>query len=301
MTMKRALPLMIFLAVVLAAWEESFAFIVLAVKSRNLAPYDDAVKGFKSGPAGRESEVVTLDEGADAESIAEKVSEVKADLIWCIGADALEKTASIRTVPRVYCMVPWIRAVAAGEDVYGVAMEPSPEVQFRIVAKALPKVKRLGVLYNPSFNSECVARAASAAAAAGLGLTARPVSFAKDIPEALELFKGKIDLLWSIFDATAYGPETLRYLLLNTLKMEIPFLGFSPQLAGAGAVMAIYGDYEDMGRQCSELVAESMHGNGSFHGPVEPRRVRIAVNTKVIGALHVSLPSEFLKNVDQVY
>jgi ABC-type uncharacterized transport system substrate-binding protein len=98
-----------------------------------------------------------------------------------------------------------------------------------------------------------------------------------------------------------YGPETAKYILLFSLRKNIPFVGFSPQFAKAGALLAVYGNYRDMGRQAAFIAKKVLHNKDPEYRYIEPRKTGIAVNEKAARALNVSFPDNFLRTADKIY
>ncbi|MBN1276404.1 MAG: hypothetical protein JXA35_02845 [Deltaproteobacteria bacterium] len=279
----------------------SMAVTIIAIKSRDLPQYDQAISGFRSGFQVQELNLTVIHSLSDKEQISSTIEANCPDLILCLGTEALNYSISIKNIPKVFCLVanPETYISHGVTDVYGVAISLPSLDQFRIIAGELPEFKRIGVIYNAEFNREYIEDARKNASKLALELVAYSVSSIKDIPSALHFLKDKIDVLWSVFDSTVYGPETARYILLFSLRKEIPFIGFSPEFAKAGALMALYGDYKDMGSQTALLAMDILANKRMHNSILEPRLVRIAVNSKVAKAMGISFSPAFLKKIDQ--
>ncbi|MDY6970765.1 MAG: ABC transporter substrate binding protein [Thermodesulfobacteriota bacterium] len=276
---------------------------VLALKSIDAEACDQAIKGFMSVFRGQELKMIVFDNlGTEAE-ISAVISENSPDLILCIGSNALRNALSIKSVPKIFCLVAHPESIISPDnvDIFGIDMDLPVSTQFRILATHFPKLQRIGAMYNPELSGEYIEKARKNAEDTPLELVTRPVNTIRDIPSALNYLKDRVDILWAFLDATAYGPETARYVLLFALRKGIPFIGFSEEFAKAGALVAFYGDYKDMGCQ-SALLAKKILANEPLPKPIiEPRKVRIAVNKKVARSMAISFTSEFLAMVDQVY
>ena len=280
------------------------AFTGVVLKSKDLSPYDLAIHGFKTELQGLEMRLLEVDasEGARAQIVSRIMAEAPS-FVLCLGTEALELAGSLGNVPRVFCLVPYSKAqslVSLG-NTRGVTIDIPSSIQFEVLTRALPKARRIGVMYDPQSSVKIISRATRDAERLHLELLARPVHSIKDVPLALSYLSEKMDVLWSIFDSTAYGSETARYALLQTLKRDIPFMGFSPQFVKAGAILALYGDYEDMGRQAAALAISLLNHTEAEEPIVEPRSVHIAVNTKVSEAMKIRFSPEFLQTVNESY
>jgi len=302
MGLKYAFAVMAFLWLFYAASCEAFTAVVL--KSKDLSPYDQALRGFKTEFQGLEMRLLEVDatEGKRAEITSRILAETP-KFVFCLGTEALELADSLKDLPRVFCLVPHARAesLVSPGNVVGVTIDIPSSIQFKILSQALPKVRRIGVMYDPESSLRIISRASEDAKRLNLELIARPVQSIKDVPLALSYLSDKMDVLWSIFDSTAYGSETGRYALLQTLKRDIPFVGFSPQFVKAGALIALYGDYEDMGRQAAALAKDILNNIKLSDSIVAPRTVHIAINRKVSEAMKIHFSSEFLQTVNESY
>ncbi|MBN2060334.1 MAG: hypothetical protein JW882_07940 [Deltaproteobacteria bacterium] len=298
---KRVILLIILISVLRPV--NSGAVTVLAIKSRDLAQYELAISGFKSGFQGQELNLIVIDNLSDKSQIFSAIETKRPDLILCLGNEALNYSISIKDIPKVFCLVANPKSCVSHDraDVYGVTISLPSLVQFRIIAGELPDVKRIGVIYNPEFNLKHIEEARKSASELDLELVSCPISSIKDVPSALNYLKDKIDVLWSVFDSTAYGPETARYVLLFALRKGIPFVGFSPEFTKAGAIMALYGDYKDMGTQAALLAMDILSKKSSHSAVLDPRLVRIAVNRRVAEAIGISFDPAFLEKVDQEF
>lgn len=303
MTLKRIHSSIIQILLTTVLVGNTWASTVLVVKSRDIPPYDEAARGFRSQFRDGRNSLKTIDKVDGDRSVLTIVETDRPDLIFCAGPEAMDAAAPIEKVPVVFCMVAQskVSMMRRRADTCGVVIDLPLSGQFGIISEALPGRKRLGVMYNPEINREKIKSAIEASRLYGLDLAAVPVQSIRDVPIALDNLRNRIDVLWSILDGTAYGPETMRYVLLNTLKRDIPSIGFSQQCAKAGALMALYPDFEDMGVQAGELARDLLDRRKMPGGPVEPRRIRIAVNMKVANAMKILFSSAFLQKIDQFY
>jgi ABC-type uncharacterized transport system substrate-binding protein len=280
------------------------AFTAVVLKSKDLAPYDLALEGFKTELQGQEMRLVEVDAaGREGAEIILHILAERPRFILCLGTEAFELASSIRDVPKIFCLVPFSRAerLISKGNARGVVIDIPSAIQFKILCRALPKIRRIGVMYDPQSSGKIIAKALQDAAKLHLELIAQPVQSIREVPLALGHLNDKIDVLWSIFDSTAYGSETARYALFQTLKRNIPFVGFSPQFVKAGALMAVYGDYKDMGCQAAALAGNTLDNVKLPEAIIEPRSVHIAINRKVSEAMKIQFSSEFLQTVNESF
>jgi putative tryptophan/tyrosine transport system substrate-binding protein len=306
---RRAGVLGLFLAVMLILSCASAAvgadMTVAVVKGNSALPYDEVLAGFAAGLKQRNvtADFVSLDEGGDQKQLDARIARIRPDLILCLDMQALERVSKIGQIPKIFSLItvanlePWTER----KDIYGVSLDIAPANQFRIIRQAFPGSKRIGVLYDPNHNRIVIEEAKRAAAASGFNLQAFPVGAIKEIPFAFEKLEKNADLLWTLYDPIVYSPESARYVLMQSLQKKIPAVGFSPQFAKAGALMALYGDYQDMGQQAALQALAIRNGEENVARLGRPRTVRIAVNDKVGRFLEITFPPSFLKTVHQSF
>jgi putative tryptophan/tyrosine transport system substrate-binding protein len=278
---------------------------VAVVRGNSALPYDEVLAGFTAGIKQRNltADFVSLDEGNDQKQLYARIALIRPDLILCLDMQALERVSQIDRIPKIFVLItaanldPW----SERRDVYGVSLDIAPAAQFRIIRQAFPGGRRIGVLYDPNHNRIVIEEAKRAAAALGFNLQAFPVGTIKEIPFAFEKLEKNADLLWTLYDQTVYSPESARYVLMQSLQKRIPAIGFSPHFAKAGALLALYGDYHDMGQQAALQALAIRNGEENVARLDRPRIVRIAVNDKVGRFMGITFPPSFLKMVNQTF
>jgi putative tryptophan/tyrosine transport system substrate-binding protein len=279
---------------------------VAVLKGDGVLPYEEVLAGFADGIKQRNiaAGFVTMEEGKDRQPLESRVALIRPDIILCLDLKSLERAAQIKNIPKIFALItaantePW----SGRNDIYGVCLDIAPEIQFRIMRQALPDARRIGVLYNSNHNWKIIEEAKRAASAEGLSFHAFGVDTIKELPFAFEkLEKQNADLLWTLYDQTVYSPESARYILMQSLQKRIPVVGFSPHFAKAGALLALYGDYRDMGQQAALQALALRNGEENIVRLSRPRTVRIAVNDKVGRFLGVTFSPSFMKMVHQSF
>ncbi|MBI3988786.1 MAG: ABC transporter substrate-binding protein [candidate division NC10 bacterium] len=283
---------------------------IVVVKSLEAEPYELAFQGFKEGfekKYGAGFKEYTLKE-SDPEK-GKVLSELKAlrpPLILTLGSSATTVIhEQVKDMPVVFCMV--LNPVASGfvqsmessgNNLTGASLDIPVRAQFETLKAVVPSVKRVGVLYNPGETREVVGPAAEVAREVGLELIAIPVSSVEKLQETLDtLERKKIDALWSVADSTVFSSDrSIEFLLRQTLKSRIPFMGLSPAFVKAGALLALSVDYTDVGVQCGELAVQVLAGQRPSMLPITvPRRVTLYLNMNVAKAIGVKIPARTME------
>jgi hypothetical protein len=96
--------------------------------------------------------------------------------------------------------------------------------------------------------------------------------------------KGKTDILIAEPDTELYNSTTVKPLVLASLEMRLPVVGFSPGFVRAGALVGIYPDFQELGRQAGELASTMLAGKNQYVEQ-DVRKVVVAVNPRVVRLL----------------
>ncbi|MBI4169524.1 MAG: ABC transporter substrate-binding protein [Acidobacteria bacterium] len=288
-------------------WSGERGALITVVLSQRIEPYQQTLSGFRRALAGvrpaPEYRLIDLD-GAEAPGAAlAAAGGTRADLLVAIGTRAARAVRSHEPgVPVVVASVtdPYSHG-GGGAWVAGVSMEFPYSQQFQTLRSVAPRVRTVGTLYE-SGNRSLISLAEAAAREAGLKLVRVEVRSVDEIPAALESLIGRVDALWAIPDATVFSQETASYIILQTLRHRIPFMGFSQNFVKAGSLVSLYPDFEDIGYQAGVMAREVLGGKRpSAGGIVTPRKAMLAVNLRVADVIGLSIPAEVRRRANATY
>ncbi|MFH1414982.1 MAG: ABC transporter substrate-binding protein [Elusimicrobiota bacterium] len=287
---------------------------IALIKSRDILPYTQASDGFFEEIHKKNVTIVSkgyiLKEGK-ANSFISDLKEFDPDIILCFGTEAAKEISVYFTdTPIVFSLVS--NPVKEGliislgkrkQEITGVTIDIPYDLQFNIIKEALPSLKNIGIIYDPGKSGDIVSQAKEDAVRTGMHIAEFPIYDLKEISVVLEDIESKVDVIWSIPDPTIYGnPTTSRAIMLSTLKKNIPFIGFSKSFAKAGALIGIYCEYGDIGKQTAALVMKVVEGKSASEIPVEhPEYIRIALNLNVAKILGLKIPEKFREKADELF
>jgi putative ABC transport system substrate-binding protein len=265
------------------------AWDVLVVQKYRAKPYADVVRGFESVAPGKTS-VLVLEE-LYGEDLLREIRRRSPDLILALGADALSKVRKIGTIPIIYCMVlnpdPLLEN---GDNITGISMYVSPEIQLAALRKTLPDLKKIGAVYNPAKSGSFLEKARSAAHKMGIRLVTVKVEQAKDFPRALENLPRDLDAYWMLPDSTITTSETVEALILFSIRTNIPVLTFSDKYLRMGAFMSIELDTFDLGKQAGEMAEKIRSGTAAKDIPrTYANHATVTINHSVAGKFGIPL------------
>jgi len=279
------------------------------LKSADIMAYEQAIKAFEESIPQSLGSIKEYDLQGDlsrGRRLARRIRASDVRLVLAIGLKAaLVSKLEILDVPVIFCMV-------LNPDKYNLTTSPMTGITLNIpfsqqissLRLVLPRVKRVGVIYDLSQMSQRVEKARRQAKRLGLELLSREVGSANDVPDTLRALVSKIDALWLLPDSTVLTKDSLSFFLKTTLKAHIPILGFSPGLVQSGALMSTYLNYDDMGKQAASLAKGLVNGPPypSWAGSlIHPERIRLALNRHTARFLGIVIPPQVLTMFDSQY
>jgi putative ABC transport system substrate-binding protein len=185
--------------------------------------------------------------------------------------------------------------------VRGVSLDIPAQTQLRRMMSVLPKVRRVGVLYDPKKSAAAVSEMKQAAADLGLEAVNQEVDAQSSLPEATALIVSRIDLLWAPVDSTVFNSRSAQFVLTQMLLHKVPVMGFSENMVKAGALLAPRVNYEAIGRQTAELLRDALRPGGPSREPVlAPQDFQIVVNGRVLGLLGNPIPQAAIPQVSVI-
>jgi putative ABC transport system substrate-binding protein len=278
----------------------AFAQRIAVIKSTDIQPYNDTLRGFREH-CRAQYEFVVLDRH-DPNNIMKELDARKPDVVLTIGLRALRSVRDYNGAPIIYTMVSNVGDLGlAGKNITGVSMNISARKQLSALLKEMPDVRRVGIVYDPSKTGQLFREAAGAARALGVSIVSREVSRSSQAPDAIKSLAGEVDAFWMLPDTTVLTAETIEYLLLSSFQHQVPVLTFSEKYLEMGAFLSLGIDAYDIGAQACELASKAMgRKNADSVAPESPRKAVIEVNEKVRERLKPSVEGHAYTNTSSV-
>jgi putative ABC transport system substrate-binding protein len=280
---------------------------IAVLVSNSGQPYMEALSGFKSHLEKKEIHAdykVYMLEGDQGKALqaVQEIKKSRPNLLFCIGGLAADQAAKeISDTPVIASMVLRPEELKKA-NVTGVALDFSVETHLQWIRRVLPKVKTVGVLYNPKENKAKIETASRVAQKLGLRLEALEVLSPKDLPAALERLGSGADALWGIADNLVMTPQTAKTILLFSLKHRLPFIGPSSSWVKAGALFSLDSDFTDMGAQCGEMAVKLLQGASiTTVQPTLPRKVGYSINMKTATEIGLKIPDDIARSAHNTF
>jgi ABC-type uncharacterized transport system, periplasmic component len=229
--------------------------IVSVIYSSNSEPYQLAWEGFKSYLGSKNIAVwvskYNINEQGPEKIISQIITE-KPQIIFALGTKAVRLAqVSFKNTPIVYALVLEPESFKEA-NITGVLMDIPAKAKLEWIKRIFPGATNLGTV----FSDRTVAKAAELQQAcneSGLQLFAKKLDSEKQLPEALRALKSQMDIFIMIPDTQIYFPQSVKYLLKESLKQKFPVIGLSRFYSKDGAVISFDCDYLDLGKQAGEI------------------------------------------------
>lgn len=246
---------------------------------------------------------------ADNLSILDSLEQVSPRVVLTVGSSATEfAKTNIRDVPIVFCAVKYpvlsgyVKSMAKpGGNITGASLNIPVDLQFTYFKKVIPGLKSIGVLYTDN-TAVLISHAKVVAHSAGLTLVPMLVNNFKELPKALDSLAQVTDGIWSVADPNLFDPRSTRYILMNTLRKGVPFMGFSRHVVESGALFALDFDYKAIGRQAGGIVKRVLAGKDPGQIPVtQADLVWFHYNEKTAKRVQIEIPEDLIAVAKEVY
>ena len=210
------------------------------------------------------------------------------DLFIAIGPSAtrfLWEHLPSMDVHKLYSMVLNPEAILTPDQSYcGVTLRIPLITQLKCIILGLPSVKRLGILYDPLYNSELITKATGLIGETGIDIIPLGISSRREIPLALKQGWQFLDALLLIPDRTVISESIVQYIIKQAILHKMPVIGYNRFFYESGAALAFILDYKEIGRQTSRVAAQMLKGGACKN---EPPLFHAWVNTRVIQKLGI--------------
>ncbi|MEW6375465.1 MAG: ABC transporter substrate-binding protein [Thermodesulfobacteriota bacterium] len=248
-----------------------------------------------------------------AQEIAKEFIRKKVDLICALGTiPSLVALEATKEIPIIYSIVAEPKAtgiieswVCSGKNITGVSMKIPMEKQLEMVQKAVPKLKRFGILYCLSTPQAIVTAEEANQIAKKLGMTPHSCSIHSDhlerLPSVTETLAKRVDAIYIPTDPILTVKENLLKIIEVSSRFKVPVIAVSDDAVELGALMALHCDFREIGRQAAPMVVKIFKGMKPIDIPSQmPLSQRLTVNLKTAKRLGITINPHFLSLAHRV-
>ena len=271
---------------------------VAVVMSRLIPPYQKALSGFEK-EFDCDTTVFDLQKKRDLEAVAKEIKSARPDLVLAIGSNALKLTKKyIKKTPVIFTMV--LKPGRTPDNVCGVSMTLSAKTHLKGLRLIAPKVKSIGIVFNPKHSGNRVELFKKASKGMGFKIVTVAANSKKEAFSAIKLLAGRVDSLWMVMDQDVVANFNLLQSL--SIKEKVPLATFSYKYVEMGALLALAPKFEDLGKQAGQLAKQLLSGTSPKKlGVVSPTDFYYSINVNTALKIGVGVPPEVLKKEHKLY
>lgn len=250
---------------------------VTIVLSSNTGAYQELGSEIKNALP-REYDLRVINVGEDIQD---------AELLIAVGMKAAEAVAQ-NDKPTLNVLLPragFEKLKRAPSSSYSaIFMDQPMQRQLALIKAVLPKATSIGVLYDtPSAELDSLRKLSSTM---HFGLREQKVGQQQSLAGALSDLLRVSNVLLVLPDNNVYRSDTIRNILLETYRAQVPVVGLSENYVRAGALCAIYSTPQQIAYQAAEAI-EGFADTGRLPAPQYTKEFDISVNTQVARSLGV--------------
>jgi len=282
---------------------------IVALMSHDYNEYREALEGFKEAlkEANIKFEINLINNIGDNDfnpKIVNEIQKIKPNLILALGTRAsYNANLHINDIPIVFSMVlnPNFNNSnnsyeKNNKNITGVTLSIPVIKQFSTLKEIIPNLKTVGVIYSPDENSELIKEARTAAKQLNLDLVAADVSNEREVPITLNNLIRIVDVIWLIVDNAVNSFESIKHIILEGFRNDIPVMGLAENYVVAGAAFAVSADYKNVGFQSGNMAIKILNGYEPSQLPYEyPQKVVLYVNERITDGIGLKIPEKILK------
>lgn len=160
--------------------------------------------------------------------------------------------------------------------------------QIELILNALPSARSVGILHSAQFPE--ITDIARAAKERKLALHEQQLESLESLHRNLQSLLQNSDVLLAVPDMQVYNSSTIRNILLETYREQIPLIGFSPAYVRAGALSAVFSTPEQIAIQAVDVLQEYI-ATDRLAPAQYPKDFTVMVNSQVGNSLGIQVKS----------
>ena len=281
------------------------AQVVLLVE-RGPSIYQQAAQGFQQGFAGADlvEQIDIGGGGRDLEATFGSLRTKRPRLVVAIGTQAARAAKEhLPDTPLLYCLALHpVQNDLVGAHIGGIAFDIRLSQQIESIQEALPKIRRIGVVFDEQTSGPLV-RQAERYLNPGVRLVTRSAQTPEEAYRQIEDLLGKVlghdDAFWLIWDPVVTNPANFRFLVELSLRYKVPLIAPATPFVEAGALMSVGADYSKAGQQAGRIAQQVLKREARPEdfvavpaaGPI------VTINAEVARRLGIEFPRHLRREV----
>ena len=296
----RRLLIMLF---VLALPVEAVASTACVVVSRNIKPYNEAVKGFRKS---YNDDIIEFNLSGSVENASETILKIKntsCKIFVAVGSLALD-FLKLRTFSKPIVFTMSLNATPSNEDervITGIQLEASPHDTLKAISEILPNAKRVGMIYTPTLTNWYIQDAVSNAKNMKLEIVPIEVNSMSEAIRSLPALSGGSDVMCMIPDAVTSSKLAFERMISMSFRKGVPIFGLSSKHVRKAALAALSTNYSKHGIAAGKIANRLLLGNYVYTNKRQfVNQDDIIINLKTAKKLGLSIPKTTVSNAYKI-
>ena len=246
-----------------------------------------------------------------AQQIAGKFVHMKPDIVVGVGtvsAQSFLKYAKANKVKLIFSSVtdPIGASLISDlncpeQNISGVSNFVELNPQLIMIKKILPKIKKLGILYNPGeLNSvSIVEKLEQLCPTLGITLIKQTIDKTGDVAQSALKLSQNVDAIFISNDNTALS--ALPLIVKSAKTKKIPVFVSDTDAVSLGAIAALGPNQYEIGKQTGRMIVRLMEGEECSKQPIEfPEKVELFINADAAKELEIQIPKDLLDTAKNI-
>ncbi len=179
------------------------------------------------------------------------------------------------------------RSLPAGSS--GVWLDQPPERYLSLIQQAMPRRRRVGVLFGPASAALEPALDRAASDRQLVLVKSRVQEETQSLFPLLRNLLAESDVLLALPDPLIFNTATLQNILIATYRQRIPVVSYAESHVRAGATLSLFITPQEVARQVVSAT-QALWAGGSLPAPMRAASGTVAVNEQVARSLGLDMP-----------
>jgi putative tryptophan/tyrosine transport system substrate-binding protein len=254
----------------------------------------------ENAPAASVKEVFLPDNENEAALTMDRLKASSPRVIFAMGSQAaVAAHRNLPGVPLTYAMV--LDPASIGLSGGGIPLTVPPSAQLLFLKKNFPSFTRFGVIYLAGRSQAEIAEFRQIAGRGDVRIELVEIARPEALDAAWTRLRGRVDCLLTVPDTQLYSTSSFPQLILRTVQDGVPVVALTSPQVKAGALMALFWDFDEMGRVGAKAVLRVLGGEKpSELTGMSPSRIKTAFNMVVAKRLGVEMDRVNLQEAEEI-
>jgi putative tryptophan/tyrosine transport system substrate-binding protein len=266
---------------------------VIAVVSKDIAPYKRALAGVARTLPGNPFLMLDQDEAA----VLKRIKDRAPAAVIAIGVKAARAVhAMAPEMPVVYCLV----LDPEGNDLVtpttlGVPFEPSLRDEIEVLKRAVPAITKIGVVINPARPPPGLDEALGAAQKIGVTVAVEKAGDAAELHAAVTRLAPRIDGIAVLAEPSIVTRDTFKSVMDLAIRRRLPVVATTEEFAKLGALISLHMEFEEAGHAAALAAEQIAMGRKPSEVTLQKPSWQVVVNLATAEAIGVTVAPAVLE------